>query len=191
MPDNVYIPCYVPATKKIECRIESATGTGVNTVDAGFVYGVRPLSIADHIAWGLSSRVPMIAPRRRRLSPSIPLSPRESRQGWSKMDDGLFNVSEEVLSPPQTPRQSSSSDRALRDIGGFRVVNDAISQSVIIPEGARILLCLRKSRWFSAWDRWKFLLRWERRCIGHKRVVSCNFWRRSLWPLSPVPRPTH
>ena len=53
MPDNVYIPCYVPATKKIECRIESATGTGVNTVDAGFVYGVRPLSIADHIAWGL------------------------------------------------------------------------------------------------------------------------------------------
>ena len=52
------------------------------------------------------------------------------------MDDGLFNVSEEVLSPPQTPRQSSSSDRALRDIGGFRVVNDAISQSVIIPEGA-------------------------------------------------------
>jgi hypothetical protein len=52
------------------------------------------------------------------------------------MDDGLFNVSEEALSPPQTPRQPSPSDRALVDIGGFRIVNDATSQSVNVPEGA-------------------------------------------------------
>jgi len=59
MPDQLYIPCYVPCIKKLECRIESATGTSSKVVHAGFVYGVRPLSIADYIAWDLPFGSPL------------------------------------------------------------------------------------------------------------------------------------
>lgn len=53
MPDNLYMPCYIPAIKKLKVYVSSATGTGGNTVPCGFTYGVRPLNVADYIRWGL------------------------------------------------------------------------------------------------------------------------------------------
>jgi hypothetical protein len=51
MPGTTYVPCYVPAIKKLEVRIESATGIAAN--ECGFIYGVRPLSVGDHLRWAL------------------------------------------------------------------------------------------------------------------------------------------
>jgi hypothetical protein len=51
MPDNGYLPCYVPAIKKLEVRIESTTG--IVASPCGFYYGVRKLNVGDHIRWNL------------------------------------------------------------------------------------------------------------------------------------------
>jgi len=53
MADQFYMKCFVPCIKSLEVRVESATGTGANTVPCGFIYGTRKLNVADHIKWNL------------------------------------------------------------------------------------------------------------------------------------------
>ena len=59
MPDNQYVPCYIPAINKLEVRVESTTGTGALTVPCGFQYGVRPLNYMDHLKWGIPYNSPL------------------------------------------------------------------------------------------------------------------------------------
>jgi hypothetical protein len=51
MPDNTYLNCFVPATRKLKVYLSSATGTAADGV--GFIYGIRDLSVRDRIAWNL------------------------------------------------------------------------------------------------------------------------------------------
>jgi hypothetical protein len=53
MADQFYMKCFVPCIKSLEVCVESATGTGGNTVPCGFIYGTRKLNVADHIRWNL------------------------------------------------------------------------------------------------------------------------------------------
>ena len=59
MPDNLYVPCYIPAVDKLDVRIESTTGSGGSTIPCGFVYGTRKLTVGDYIRWELGYRSPI------------------------------------------------------------------------------------------------------------------------------------
>jgi len=59
LTDNVYYPCFIPAIKKLEVRIESATGSGGAVVPCGFSYGVRKLNVSDHIKWEIPLNSPI------------------------------------------------------------------------------------------------------------------------------------
>lgn len=56
---NQYIPCYIPALKKLEVRVESATGSGGGVIPVGFSYGIRKLNVADYIRWKLPYNSPI------------------------------------------------------------------------------------------------------------------------------------
>jgi hypothetical protein len=52
-PRNVMMPCYVPFTTKLEVYLESVTGSQGASLGIGFVYGIRDLTILDHMRWNL------------------------------------------------------------------------------------------------------------------------------------------
>jgi hypothetical protein len=53
LPDNLYVPCFVPAIETLKVWVKTITGSAGQTVPAGFIYGVRPLNISDHLLWGI------------------------------------------------------------------------------------------------------------------------------------------
>lgn len=59
MPDNLYVPCYIPAVDKLDIRIESTTGSSGSTIPCGFLYGIRKLTVADYIRWEIGYRSPI------------------------------------------------------------------------------------------------------------------------------------
>jgi hypothetical protein len=59
MPDNLFVPCYIPAIDKLNVRITSTTGTGALTVPCGFMYGIRPLTAIDRLQWNIGWNSPI------------------------------------------------------------------------------------------------------------------------------------
>jgi len=59
LPDNLYVPCFVPALETLKVYVTSVTGSAGQTVPAGFIYGVRPLNIRDHELWGIPYSSPI------------------------------------------------------------------------------------------------------------------------------------
>ena len=51
LPDNVYVPCFVPAIRSLKVYVQSTTGTSAD--GCGFVYGLRDLTAIDRIKWNL------------------------------------------------------------------------------------------------------------------------------------------
>jgi len=70
MPDNVYLKCYVPAVKDLKVYIRSATGTSADGV--GFIYGIRDITLADRIRWGLPFPSPTAKLEAQRLVKDYP-----------------------------------------------------------------------------------------------------------------------
>ncbi len=53
MPRNKLVPCYVPFIDKLSVYLESATGSNGYALGIGFIYGLRDMTVLDHMRWGL------------------------------------------------------------------------------------------------------------------------------------------
>lgn len=57
MTDLQYVPCFVPCIKSLNVRIKSTSGTAAG--GAGFIYGIRDLTVADHLRWNIPFNSPV------------------------------------------------------------------------------------------------------------------------------------
>ena len=53
LPRNHLVRCYVPFIDELSVYFESTTGSSGHIVGVGFLYGVRDMSVIDHIRWNI------------------------------------------------------------------------------------------------------------------------------------------